>query len=147
MAFGTDFGGDVQRFGERYRKRLRAVAREAVQDTISIAQAVEEKGGRMRIDTGFLRASIQAALHTMPSGPVRPKKGAKKGEYTRQVAGEPVAVALLRWDPNTSDRLFVGWTANYARHREFQDDFLSGAVELWDQIVRRAAKKAAVGFG
>jgi hypothetical protein len=147
MAFGTDFGGDVQRFGKRYQSRLRAVARWAVQDTISLAQRVEKQGGHMRIDTGFLRASIQAALHTMPSGPVRPKKDAKKGEYTVQVAGENVSIALLRWDPNTSARLFVGWTANYARHREFQDDFLSSATEVWDQTVRRAAKKAAVGFG
>ncbi len=100
-----------------------------------------------RATSGSARASIQAALHTMPSGPIRPRTGAKKKEYTRQVAGEPVAAALLKWDPNTSDRLYVGWTANYARQREYKDAFLSGAVELWDQTVRRAAKTAAAGFG
>ena len=147
MAFGTDFGGDVAKFGQRYQARLRAVARESVQDVIEIAQTPTGDGGRMRIDTGFLRASIQAALHAMPSGPTLPKKGAKKGEYTRQAAGEPVAVALLRWDPNTNDRLFVGWTADYARARDAHDSYLTGAVELGDQIVKRAAKKAAVGFG
>jgi hypothetical protein len=146
MAYGSDFGGDVQRFGERYRKRIRAVARMAVQDVIEIAQTPTGDGGRMRIDTGFLRASIQAALHTMPSGEGQGKKGAKKGQYTRQVAGEPVAVALLRWDPNTSDRLFVGWTADYARARDAHDSYLTSAVELWDQIVRRAAKRGAVRF-
>ena len=147
MAYGSDFAGDVAKFGQRYKARLRATAREAVQETVSMAQRVEDQGGTMRVDTGFLRASIQAGLHTMPSGEVRPRKGAKKNEYVRQVAGEPIATALLRWDPSTSDRLFVGWTANYARTRDAKDSFLSSAVEVWDQTVWRAAKKTEAGFG
>ena len=142
MAHGTDFGGDVQRFGIRYQKRLRAVARKSVQDVIEIAQTPKGDGGRMPIVTGFLRASIQAGIHTMPAGPTQGKKGTK---YTRPIGG-PVAVALLRWDPSTTDRLFVGWTANYARHMDAKNSYLTSAVELWDQIVARAAKKAAVGF-
>ena len=143
MAHGTDFGGDVARFGIRYQKRLRAVARESVQDVIEIAQTPKGDGGRMPIQTGFLRASIQAGLHSMPAGPTQ---GKKDTTYARQVAGEPVAVALLRWDPSTTDRLFVGWTANYARHMDAKNSYLSSAVELWDQIVARAAKKVAAGF-
>jgi len=143
MAYGSDFGGDVQRFGIRYQKRLRAVARTSIQDVIEIAQTPKGDGGRMPIDTGFLRASVQAGLHTMPAGPTQ---GKKKEKYTKQAAGEPVAVALLRYDPTTSDRFFVGWTAAYARHMDAQNSYLSSAVELWDQIVKRAAKGAAVGF-
>jgi hypothetical protein len=135
------FDNQVRQFTKEYRARLRAVAREAVQDTISMAQRTEPEGGRMRIDTGFLRASGQAALHTMPSGQVRPKKGSKKGAYTRQVAGDPIAVTLLRWDPNTRDVLFVGWTAAYAREREAKDSFLGNATEVWDQTLRKAVKR------
>ena len=143
MAYGSDFGGDVQRFGLRYQRRLRAVARESIQDVIEIAQIPKGDGGNMPIVTGFLRASIQAALHTMPAGETQ---GEKDKKYTRQIGGEPVAVALLRYDPTTSDRFFVGWTAAYARHMDAKNNYLTGAVELWDQIVARAAKKAAVGF-
>jgi len=143
MAYGSDFGGDVRRFGIRYQKRLRAVARTSIQDLVEIAQVPKGDGGRMPIVTGFLRASIQAALHTMPAGPTQGKKNAK---YTRQVAGEPVATALLRYDPTTSDRFFVGWTANYARHMDARNSYLSSAVERWDQIVTRAAKKVGAGF-
>lgn len=140
----ASFENQVRQFDVKARQALRVVARESVQDVISIAQTTVGAGGRMRIDTGFLRASIQAALHTMPSGPTAPKKGAKKGQHKTQVAGEPVAVTLLQWDPYTSARLFVGWTAAYARTREYHDSYLEGAVELWDQIVKRAAKKAEV---
>jgi hypothetical protein len=130
--------------GSRYQTRLRAIARTAIEDTIEKAQVPKGDGGRMPIVTGFLRASIQAALHTMPAGPTKGKTGEK---YTRQVAGEPVATALLRYDPTTSHRFFVGWTANYARHMDARYSYLSSAVEVWDQTVAQAAKKVGTGLG
>jgi len=93
----------------------------------------------MRFDTGFLRASIQAALGTMPSGPTT-NEGGRTFSEGQQVAGEPVSVTLLRWEPGR-DTLFVGWTANYARFREAKDGFLRGAVELWPRTVDAAAKR------
>ncbi len=142
------FANQIDRFARKYERRYRAIARTSVQDTIAMAQRTRGEGGRMRVDTGFLRASIQAGLYNLPQGPAQPRKGAVKGEYIgQQVAGEPVAVTLLKWDPNIEVPLFVGWTANYARHREAKDGFLRGSVELWDQTVRKAAKKVEAGFG
>jgi hypothetical protein len=136
----SDFDKQIRGFTRHYRAQLRAVAREAVQDTVAKAQTPTGDGGRMRIDTGFLRASIQAGLHDMPAGPTQPEKGAKKNTYYKQVAGEPIAVTLLRWDPNLSAPLFVGWTAEYAQVREAKDGFLTKATEVWDQTVKRAVK-------
>ena len=133
----ADFGQQVAAHVAKYKRRLRDTARTAVQDTVEMAQR-QRPAGRMRIDTGFLRASIQAGLGQMPSGPTT-NEGNQTYAEGQQVAGEPVSVTLLRW--NMQDTLFVGWTANYARAREAQDGFLRGAVELWDQTVDAAAKK------
>lgn len=139
------FSAQVGAFSEKFERRYRATARTAVQDTIAMAQRTRGEGGRMRVDTGFLRASIQAALHNMPSGPTTNDRG-EQFRVGAQVAGEPVAATLLKWDPLTRTTLFVGWTANYARHREAQDGFLQGAAELWDQTVDKAAKRAEAGI-
>lgn len=161
------FEDQVNKFARKYEARLRAIGRTAVQETVSIAQEVAIPpnaaqgavssggklgggGGRMRVDTGFLRASIQAALHTMPSGPTKNEGthgGKKKYSVGSQASGEPVAATLLRWDPNKSDVLFVGWTAGYARIREAHDGFNRGAVEKWDQTVLKAVKKVEASFG
>jgi hypothetical protein len=144
-----NFSNQVAGFTREYERRLRATARTAVQETVSKAQVTIGEGGRMHILTGFLRASIQAALNEMPSGPTSPADKKTKNQYSvgAQVTGEPVSVTLLRWDLNKGTPFFVGWTANYARYRESQDGFLRGAVELWDETVANAARQVRSGLG
>ena len=144
------FEQQINQAARKYEKRYRAMARLAVQDTISMAQRTRGEGGRMRIDTGFLRASIQAGLNTMPQGQTVNEGGhGGKNKYPpgAQVSGEPTSVVLLKWNPVKGQDLFVGWTANYARIRESKDGYLRGAVEKWDQTVFKAAKKASIGLG
>lgn len=136
----TTFSSQIAKFADKYEKRLRATARYAVQDVVEDAQTPVRGGGRMRIVTGFLRASIQAAIGYMPSGPVVNDMDKNYPEGT-QVAGEPVSATLLRWNPAMAEHLFIGWTANYARFREYEDGFLRGAVEQWDEMVRLAVKR------
>lgn len=144
----ADFGKQVAGYVETYKKRLRATAREATQETVAIATKPRAKGGRMRVDTGFLRASGVAAVGQMPSGPTTNEgntdygDGEREGLPDKQVSGEPIAVTLLRWDPNTGKPLFYGFTANYARPREYKDGFLRGATELWPDTVDKAAREA-----
>lgn len=105
----------------------------------------------MRVDTGFLRASIQAALHGMPRGAYanvtgpdgKPLKWAE-GVFT---AGSDISDALLRWDPVKRAPLFVGWTAGYARPREFKDGFMRAATLVWDQTVEAAAVRMRARLG
>ena len=80
----------------------------------------------------------------MPKGPSTNDKN-EKYPIGSHVAGEPVAGTLLRWDPVKGETISIGWTANYARHREAQDGFLRGAVEVWDRTVNKAAKRVAAG--
>jgi hypothetical protein len=140
------FENQVNKFDRKADAKFRAIGQWAVQDTISMAQKTIGEGGRMRIDTGFLRASIQASLHTMPRGP-NSNEGDHKYPIGSQVTGQNISTVLLQWDPNKRTPLFVGWTANYARIRESKDGYLRGAVEKWDQTVFKAVKIAEVRFG
>ncbi len=134
----TKFSKAIEKFALDAEKRYRAIARTAAQAVVKNAQKTVGEGGRMRIDTGFLRASIAAAVGQMPSGP-----SANDRDETYSVGsyvGENPAATFLRWDPNKGEILYIGWTANYARYREAHDHFLKLAVQRWDQEVAKAAK-------
>jgi len=150
----SKFGKQVEAFVKETELRLRLVLREAVQETVSRAQrvmirpeaspeailqsALEGGDGRMPVVTGFLRASILAAIDKIPSG--QSDNPGKEKFAVGSYVGEPISVALLKWDPNRDETLYVGWTAHYAKYVEAHRGFLQGAVELWDVNVKKAVK-------
>lgn len=143
------FSEQIAAFTQKAHKRIRAASRDAVQETLAEASVPRGKGGRMRIDTGFLRSSLQASLDGMPSGPTQNEDNTDYGDAESteglpadQVAGDSVASVLLQWDPVFDEEFYAGWTAAYARHREAHDGFLEGAVENWPDNLERSAKKA-----
>lgn len=133
----TSFSEQIAAFNRKAEKRIRAAGRDAVQETVAEAQTVRGRGGRMRVKTGFLRASIAAAIGQMPSGET---ENTDNETFNYQV--DSIAATLLQWDPSSEDKLFIGWTANYARPREYRDGFLRGAVENWEQNVKSASRQA-----
>ena len=139
----SNFAATVQALSEKYQRQTRAVMRGSVQEVVSKAQRVGEskkgigggknEGGRMRVDTGFLRASLAASTGSMPTGEsVNPDPTADGVVF--QYEGTDISMALLNWQ--AGETMYVGWTANYARPREYRDGFLRGAVEEWDGIVK-----------
>lgn len=111
-------------------ERMIFVARQSIADVIDNAQTAVAKGGRMRVKTGFLRASGQASLLGMPQGPTRgtreePDSYAYNEATTESVLGNLTLGATF----------FFGWTANYAEVRELYDGFLEGAMQHWQRIV------------
>lgn len=115
----------------RSKKGLLAVRNESVKRLIQDAQLSDDKGGRMRIDTGFLRSSGQLSFTGMPTGPVRGETDAAPNQYNFDVS--PIALKLA--GAGLDDTLFFGWTAEYARYREWHDGFLRIAVQKWPNIV------------
>jgi len=127
------FDDDIKRNADRYKRRMRAVVQESTQRTVEMAQRVRGEGGRMRVDTGFLRASGGAALDNPPTGPT-----SNDGEVTGQLTGQPLPVILATWKPGQD--IYWGWTANYARIRESKDGFARGAAEKWPDTVRQVTR-------
>jgi len=112
--------------------RLEGCTKQATQLVIREAQRSDDKGGRMRVDTGFLRNSGKAEIGKLPSGP---GEGSKDRQYPEDY-GQTTAT-LARWKIAT-ETLFFGWTANYALKREQKDAFVRMAVIQWQKFVDQA---------
>lgn len=122
----------VDKFVKETKERLTAVVRQSVQDLVNEAQTPVAKGGKMPVDTGFLRASGQMSLTGMPSGPVR-------GEDGQSYDYNPAATLKVLGEFKDGDTIFFGWTADYAKYREAYDGFLISAVQNWQTIVNKNA--------
>jgi hypothetical protein len=123
---------DVEDIVAVLEERMLMLMRQSLQDVINEAQLATKKGGRMRVDTGFLRASGQASLTGMPTGPSRRELTAKNA-YNDGVTPPNVTVQL--GDLKIGATFYFGWTANYAKYRELYDGFLEGALMNWSRIV------------
>lgn len=130
----ASFEAQVDRIILKTQKRMRAVVQIATEATIEEMNTPTAKGGKMRVDTGFLRASGRVSLSGMPSGPTR---GAKDGTYDFDIG--PVAVGLAGVD--LGDTIYFGWSADYARVREVYDGFLESALQNWQGTVDKAVRE------
>lgn len=118
-------------WSERAKRNVGLVVRQSIQDVSRLAQTPKAKGGRMPVDTGFLRNSYMAGLNgsTSLSGPVA---------YEAVIAGMKMG-----------DTFTAGWTAPYARRMEFGfvgtdslgrtynqpgNFFMENALMQWDAI-------------
>lgn len=125
LSFEAQVAGHVA----RYRERLEAVYKQSAQDVIADAQVPVAKGGRMPVDTGFLRNSLQTSLNGSTS-----LTGADS--YVLTIAGAELG-----------DVIEAGWTANYARAVEYGARgrpprfFMRGAAQRWETIVQANAAR------
>lgn len=133
------FTATIDAFVARNQPVLRAIQNESVKRVIQGAQLSDDKGGRMRVDTGFLRGSGQMSLNGMPVGPSRKPDDAIKDDPRFEFSASPIALALAT--APVGAEIFFGWTANYARYREQQDGFLRVEVARWPTIVDQVTKE------
>lgn len=126
------FSAQLDAWAKKVEGRATTILRESAQRTLEDANRPTAQGGRMRVDTGFLRSSLAASLDGMPSGPSRPDEG----------RGDPGEVAMTIARANIGDTIFAGWTANYARPREAKDGFLEAAAQKWPRTVREVTAEA-----
>lgn len=127
------FKAQIDEIIRKDKALLDAVVRQSVQDVIDDAQLSKQKGGRMPVKTGFLRASGKISFTGMPSGPTR--------DMTDKTYKEPSYETRLA-SFKAGGRLFFGWTAIYAGKQEFLNGFLSGAVQKWQSIVSKNVARA-----
>lgn len=122
------FADQVSAHTEQYRRRLKFIARTAVQEMGIEASIPVAQGGRMPVDTSFLRSSLLASTDGPPIGPAQGDK---------PIQGDPLPVMLIKWDPLTQT-VWIGWTADYATIQNLRNGYRDGAVEKWPDFVRKA---------
>ena len=114
--------------------RLDAVWKTAAQDIAREMQTPSAKGGKMRVDTSYLRNSFSADINKTPSG-----NG--NSAYT----SGPISIVINR--AKIGDSVVFGWNTNYAVYMEARYSFVRHAAQNWQQIVNKAAKKVKTRVG
>jgi len=125
----------LDQWTKKTEKRIDAVLKDATQSVVAVAQQTKAKGGRMPVDTGNLRNSLQSSV---AGGAM----GEGKESYIMVAAGM-----------NGGDLATFTWTAEYAaavnngnRGRPGAH-FVEGAVDQWPAIVRASIAKAKARVG
>lgn len=145
MAEST-FSAAVDAWVKKSERRIETVFKEAAQDVISEMQEVgpskanpDSAGtGHMPVQTGFLRASLQAGLNTPPNEMVfrpPPETAEQRANY------QPEPVALVISGAKVTDKIYATYGAVYARRMEAMYGFVRLAAQNWQSIV---SKRAAI---
>jgi hypothetical protein len=123
------FAADLQRFGAKVQRRALDVARESIQDVIDDAQTPKAKGGRMPVDTGFLRNSLASGLNGSFGPP------------------DENSYILTIGQLDLGDVARFAWTAEYAIFQELGTSAFAGnhfvgvAAAKWPQFVEANARR------
>ncbi len=133
---------DIDRIVVNTEKRLLLVMKQSLINIINEMQTPVAKGGKMRVDTGFLRASGQASLNGMPTGTQTKPKDAQAGSYNWDSGATEATIGGMKFGAI----LFWSWTANYSRYREAYDGFMYSAVQNWQQTVDKVVAEAKARF-
>jgi hypothetical protein len=125
-----NFTIQVEAFAGKTREQMRNVLRNSVQDVLETAQLPKARGGRMPVDTGFLRNSLASGLNGAFGQP-------DANSYTLTVAGMDLG-----------DVARFAWTAKYAIHQELGtskfpgNHFVGAAAAQWEKFVAANAARA-----
>lgn len=136
------FSADVDRIVANTEKRMLLVMKQSLLNAVNEMQTPVAKGGKMRVDTGFLRASGQPSLNGMPQGMSMKPKEAGPGSYDWKPAQTEVILGQMQFGAI----FFFGWTANYAKYREAYDGFMYSTVQRWQNIVDGVVAEAKARF-
>lgn len=126
------------------RARLDAVARIASQLLFKEVLRPVGDGGRMRVDTGFLRASWTASLNS-PNLTLKDKP--KDGVFALDVGQINVMIAGMK----TGDTIYLMSSSKYARPREYGsrgragDGFVQANAARWQDFVDEAVRLVKAG--
>lgn len=142
-----NFKASVDKWIAETEERLLRVMISSIGDVINEAQTPgpsvtnpgANKGGKMPVATGFLRASGSSNLNSLPFGPSKRELdtiGAYPSPDDYTTDGK-VNVDLGKL--KLGDKFYFGWTAEYANAMEVRYGFVASAVQNWqDHVTKRA---------
>jgi hypothetical protein len=134
----------LDQWTKKTEKRIDAVLKDATQSVIAVAQQTKAKGGRMPVDTGNLRNSLQSSVAGGAMG-----EGASS--YILVAAGMKGGdLATFTWTAEYARRVNNGFTGADSLGRNYSQvgaHFVEGAVDQWPAIVRASIAKAKARVG
>lgn len=138
----VSFSEALRDFRLNTEAKLTSVVRQSFHEVVTIAGTPVGGGGRMPVITSFLRNSLVVTVNDPTVPPVR---GYGLSEAQKRAAPRADPTWGLKISKiEAGDFMRATWTAYYARIVEYglrgpPRFFVRGAVEKWDQIVRKNA--------
>lgn len=146
MAQGA-FSAKISSWVKETRERRDAVYRGSAQRIVAIMQTPRAAGGNLRVDTGFLRASLVATVGgNLPPQTIKPEGVAA---FTYDAASINLVIA----GAEINEPITAVYTANYARPREYGargqagDRWVALASQRWPQVVEQECAEARARAG
>ena len=134
----------LDQWTKKSKRRIDAVLKDATQSVIAVAQQTKAKGGRMPVDTGNLRNSLQSSVAGGAMG-----EGASS--YILAAAGMKGGdLATFTWTAEYARRVNNGFVGDDKLGRTYNQvgaHFVEGAVDQWPAIVRASIAKAKARVG
>ncbi len=138
------FSASVSDWVRKSEARIEAVFKSSAQDVISEMQEVGPSvanpdsfgTGHMPVDTGFLRASLQAEINQLATPVMVFRLPGRSEQY------DPSPVALVIAGAALGDKIYATYAAAYAPRMEARYGFVRLAAQNWQQIVTRNAALA-----
>lgn len=138
------FSATVSERVRTYQRRMEETFRASAQDVYEEVTRPVDKGGNMRIKTGFLRASLMASTSSMPSIQPNARPPADAGENSYRPNDGEIALTIAK--AQLGETIYLGFTASYAPYREALDGFVRLAAQKWPQIVAKNAALAVAKY-
>lgn len=137
----------VKNWAERTKEDLLDVFRYSVAKVAEEAQTPKAKGGKMPVDTGFLRKSGIAEINEIPKGETRGRSrrstddpNSPLPEYATDDSAVSGPINTVLAKIKMGDIFYFGWTARYARYQEASNGFLISAMQNFQKYVDEAVK-------
>lgn len=125
-------------WARKSKARATAIFRESAQRLSEQVQTVQGEGGKLPIDTGFLRASFSLSLQGVPFG-----QGKNPGGSFTYDDSE---VVLTLAGAELGQTIYGGWVAEYAPFMEERYGFLRSGAQNWQAIVKQVTAEAKARF-
>jgi len=135
------FSASIDQWVLKTKQRAEAVFHESTERVVEEMQKPMGAGGRMRVDTGFLRASLLASTSQVPA--IRPNARPIPGQSYNFDMG-PISLVINGADLGAT--IYAGYVAGYAGYREYgangqaPDAFVRTAAAKWPQIVSEVVR-------
>ena len=127
------FTAALNTFRDKTKAQMQAVLSASVQDVMNEAQKPVAQGGRLPVDTGYLRNSLVSELNGS-------QVGTGAGSYTLAAAAmEPGDVARFGWTAAYALRMengFVGQDSLGRTYNQSGRHFVEAAALQWERIVQ-----------
>ena len=141
----STFSAQIDAWVRETKERQTAVFRESSQRITEEILLPVAKGGHMRVETGFLRASLSASLDgALPQLAARPESAVEasraSGAPSIQFDSSPVTLTISNAD--IGDKITFAFAANYARHVENRFAMVRLGAQRWPQAVEEVAREA-----